>query len=157
MRSVYRVLAWLVAIEVAVQAAVIAFAFFGLMNWVDSAGGVLDAASHQSRSAHFTGSIGFMLHAINGQMIVPLLAVLLLIASFFAKTQGAVLWGMLALVAVVVQVVLGSLAHGAPVLGLLHGVVALAVFAFALTAAQRPASPPAAAPAAPAPTTAGVA
>jgi hypothetical protein len=41
MRTTYRVLAYLVALEVAVQAAAIAFAVFGLGLWIED-GGTLD-------------------------------------------------------------------------------------------------------------------
>ena len=40
MRTVYRVLAWLVAAEVLVQAAAITWAVFGLGQWIQG-GGVL--------------------------------------------------------------------------------------------------------------------
>lgn len=136
MKSVYRVLAYLVALEVAIQAAVIAFAVFGLMTWVAD-GGVLDAATRENHSSSFSGAVGFMLHGINGQMIVPLIAVLLLISSFFAKVPGGVLWAAITLGTVIVQVVLGSLAHAVPALGLIHGILAIALFAVAVIAARR--------------------
>jgi hypothetical protein len=136
MKSVYRALAYLVALEVVVQAGAIAFAMFGLVRWIDD-GGVLDQAAIDSGSATFTGVIGFPVHAINGQMVIPLIALLLVIASFFAKVPGGVLWAGLVLLTVVVQVLLGIFAHGAPELGVLHGVVAIALFAFAVMAARR--------------------
>jgi hypothetical protein len=135
MKSVYRALAYLVALEVVVQAGAIAFAMFGLVRWIDD-GGVLDQAAIDSGSATFTGVIGFPVHAINGQMVIPLIALLLVIASFFAKVPGGVLWAGLVLLTVVVQVLLGIFAHGAPELGVLHG-VAIALFAFAVMAARR--------------------
>jgi hypothetical protein len=156
MGSAYRVLAWLVALGVAVQAAAIAFAFFGLLYWVNNEGGVFDAASVRSRETHFTGSVGFMLHAINGEMIVPLLAVLLLIVSFFAKVQGGVLWGALTVLAVAVQVLLGNLAANAPALGPLHGLLAIVVVTLALIASQRRPAPPAVAAPEKAPSSTGV-
>jgi hypothetical protein len=136
MKSVYRVLAYLVALEVIVQAAAIAFAMFGLVKWIDE-GGVLDAAGIESGSVEFTGVLGFPIHAINGQMVIPLIALLLVISAFFAKVPGGVLWAGLVLLTVVVQVLLGIFAHGAPELGLLHGVVAIALFTFAVIAARR--------------------
>jgi hypothetical protein len=136
MKSTYRVLAYLVALEVVIQAAAIAFAMFGLVKWIDD-GGVLDAAAVQSESTTFTGLVGFIVHGINGQMIVPLIALLLLVASFFAKIPGGVLWAALVFLTVVVQVLLGMFAHGVPELGILHGIGALALFAFAVVAARR--------------------
>jgi hypothetical protein len=100
-------------------------------------GGVLDAAAMESESSGFTEEVGFMIHGINGQMIVPLIALLLLISSFFAKIPGGVMWAGLVLATVVVQVLLGIFGHGAPVLGLVHGVVAFALFTFAVIAARR--------------------
>jgi hypothetical protein len=135
MRTVYRVLAYLVALEVVIQAAAIAFAIFGLLHWIDE-GGVLDAAA-QSGPMTFTGVVGFIVHGLNGRLIVPLIAVLLLIASFFAKIPGGVLRAGRVFLAVVVQVFLGIFGHGIPELGISHGVVALVIFAFAVSAARR--------------------
>src|SRR2546423_1642466 len=123
MKAVYRVLAYLIALEVVVQAAVIAFAVFGLGTWIEQ-GGVMDAAAMENETADFTGVIGFAIHGINGQMIIPLIALLLLIVSFFAKIPGGVLWAGLVLVTVVVQVLLGMFGAGAPALGLVHGALA---------------------------------
>jgi hypothetical protein len=136
MKSVYRALAYLVALEVVIQAAAIAFALAGLGKWI-SEGGVLDAAAMESESTDFTGVVGFMIHGINGQMIVPLIALLLLISSFFAKIPGGVLWAGLVLLTVVVQVLLGIFGHGAPVLGMVHGAVAFVLFMFAVIAARK--------------------
>jgi hypothetical protein len=136
MKSVYRALAYLVALEVVIQAAAIAFALTGLGKWI-SEGGVLDAAAMESESTDFTGVVGFMIHGINGQMIVPLIALLLLISSFFAKIPGGVLWAGLVLLTVAVQVLLGIFGHGAPVLGMVHGAVAFVLFVFAVIAARK--------------------
>jgi hypothetical protein len=136
MKSVYRALAYLVALEVVIQAAAVAFAIAGLGKWIME-GGVLDAAAMESESTGFTEEVGFMIHGINGQMIVPLIALLLLISSFFAKIPGGVMWAGLVLATVVVQVLLGIFGHGAPVLGLVHGAVAFVLFTFAVIAARR--------------------
>jgi hypothetical protein len=136
MKSVYRVLAYLIALEVVIQAAAIAFAIAGLGTWIQE-GGVLDAAAMESETTEFTGVAGFMIHGINGQMIVPLIALLLLISSFFARIPGGVLWAGLVLATVVVQVLLGIFGHGTPVLGLIHGAVAFVLFTFAVIAARK--------------------
>jgi hypothetical protein len=136
MRSVYRVLAYLIALEVVVQAAAIAFAIAGLGKWIME-GGVLDAAAMESESSGFTEEVGFMIHGINGQMIVPLIALLLLISSFFAKIPGGVLWAGLVLGTVVVQVLLGIFGRGTPLLGLVHGIVAFVLFTLAVIAARK--------------------
>jgi hypothetical protein len=136
MRSVYRALAYLIALEVVVQAAAVAFAIAGLGTWIQE-GGVLDAAAMESESIGFTGEAGFMVHGLNGQMIVPLIALLLLISSFFARVPGGVMWAGLVLLTVVVQVLLGIFGHGLPVLGLLHGATALVLFSLAVIAARK--------------------
>ena len=136
MKTVYRVLAYLIALEVVVHAATSAFAVFGLGKWIDG-GGVLDKATVESHSANFTGVMGLVIHAINGQYVVPFLAVLLLMVSFFARVPMGVRWAALVFVLVIVQVFLGTFGHGIPQLGLLHGLNALLLFAVADIAARR--------------------
>lgn len=145
MRTAYRVLAYLLALEVIIQAAAISFAVFGLGKWIQD-GGVLDKATMESESAGFTGVVGFMIHGLNGQFLVPLIALLLLLVSFFAKVPRGVLWAGLLFLLVIVQVLLGIFGGGLPALGLLHGLNALAVFAMALVAARHAGSPAGAAP-----------
>jgi hypothetical protein len=136
MKSAYRVLAYLVALEVLIQAGAIAFALFGLGAWIQ-AGGVLDKAGMESETTEFTGVFGFMIHGLNGQMIVPLIAILLLVVSFFAKVPGGVKWAGIVLATVAVQVGLGILGRGLPTLGWLHGILAFFLFAAAVIAARR--------------------
>ena len=136
MRSAYRVLAMLVAALVVVQAAAIAYAVFGLTKWVDG-GGTLDKAAMESEDTTFDGVVGFMIHGMNGMMLIPLVALLLLIVSFFAKVPGGVKWAGLLLLAVVVQVLLGMFGHDTPALGGLHGLNALVIFGLAVMAALR--------------------
>ena len=135
MRTIYRVLAYLVALEVVIQAAAIAYAIFGEGRYVEG-GGVVDKALIESDTIPFPEVVGFIVHGINGQMVIPALAVLLLVASFFAKLPGGVRWAGIVVVAVVVQVLLGLFAHGLPALGMLHGINALIVFSTAVGAAR---------------------
>ena len=111
MKSAYRVLAYLIALEVLVQAGAIAYALSGLGAWIQS-GGVLDKAAMESETTEFPGVGGFMVHGINGQMIVPLIALLLLVVAFFAKVRGGVQLAAMVLGGVVVQVALGIFGHG---------------------------------------------
>jgi hypothetical protein len=136
MRSSYRVLAYVIAVEVVVQAAAIAFAVFGFFKWIDD-GNTVDKAVLEDENVSFTGLAGFLLHGMNGTMVIPLLALVLLVVSFFAKVPGGVKWagGILALV--VVQVLLGIFAHVAPALGPLHGINALVLLGVAVTAGRR--------------------
>ena len=73
-----------------------------------------------------------MLHGIFGMMLIPLLALVLLIISFFAKIPGGVKWAAIVLGLVVLQVALGIFGHETPYAGLLHGLNALILFAVAL-------------------------
>ena len=134
MKSAYRVLAFIIAGLVAFQSAVIAFAIFGMFSYVEQ-GGVIDASAQQSVS--FTGDIGFMLHGIVGQMLIPLLGLLLIVFSFFAKIPGGTKWALFVFGAIVLQVLVGIFAHGAAILGLVHGLNALLLFGLAVMAAIR--------------------
>lgn len=137
MISAYRVLAYLMVLAVVFQASVIAFAVFGLRSWVVVDGGTLDAGSLLGEPS-YTGQIGFLLHQKNGQIVIPLIAILLLICSFFTAVKRGVIWTAALAVAVAIQIYLGTFPIGLPVLGILHGIGALAIFAFALIAATRP-------------------
>jgi hypothetical protein len=141
MRATYRVLAYLLALEVVVQAAAIAWAVFGLSTWIEN-GGVLDKAGMESDATVFDGVTGFAIHGINGQMIVPAIALILFVVSFFARFPGAVAWAGAALATVIVQVALGIFAHSLPVLGILHGAVALVLLVVALIAARKASAAP---------------
>jgi len=136
MRSTYRVLSYIIAAEVVVQASAIAFAVFGLGKWIND-GGTLDKASMDDESVNFTGLVGFMIHGINGQMVIPLLALILLVVSFFAKVPGGAKWAATILALVVIQVTLGLFAHETPQLGPLHGMNALLLFSVAIMAGRR--------------------
>ncbi len=132
MRQVFRTLAYVIAAGVVVQAAVMVYAISGLGNFIDE-GGVLDKAAREASmegQAMFPEEVGFMLHFFNGAMIIPILAILLLIASFFAKIRGAWKWALAVLLLVALQITLGM--SGVPFLGALHGVNALILFSVAL-------------------------
>ena len=136
MRTTYRVLAYIIAAEVVVQASMVAFAVFGLGVWVDKDGGVLDKATFESEP-DFTGALGFAVHGMNGTMLIPLIALIFLIVSFFAKIPGGVAWAAAVFGLVALQITLGILGHETPYLGLLHGANALAVFSVAFMAGKR--------------------
>ena len=55
MRNVYRVLAYLLSIEVLVQGMAIAYAIAGLGKWVEDDGGVLNKQVMDSDSPDFPG------------------------------------------------------------------------------------------------------
>lgn len=136
MKTTYKVLAYVIAAEVAIQASMIAFAIAGLGIWVDKDGGVLDKATFESEP-DFLGAVGFAIHGMNGMMLIPLIALIFLIISFFAKVPGGSKWAGFVLLAVVVQVTLGLFGHESAYFGLLHGLNALVVFSLALMAGKR--------------------
>jgi hypothetical protein len=136
MRAAYKVLAYLVAAEVAVQAMVMVWGIAGLGKWVDG-GGVFDKAVIESQGAPFPEVVGILAHGINGLFVIPGLALLLLIASFFTKVRGAIKWAVVVFLLVVVQGQLGELGHDLPLAGALHGLNALALFGVAIYAGRR--------------------
>jgi hypothetical protein len=136
MRSVYRVFAYVIALEVVIQAAAISFGVFGLAKWVDD-GATLTKATMENEDTTFNGLAGLVIHGMNGMMVIPLLALVFLVVSFFAKIPGGVTWAALVLLAVVVQVALGLFAHALVGLGILHGANALVLFGLAVMAGKR--------------------
>src|SRR4249919_2911691 len=137
MRTAYKVLAYLVAAEVAVQAMLIVWGIAGLGKWVDG-GGVFDKSVMESEGAPpFPEVLGILVHGINGFFVIPALALLLLIVSFFTKVRGAIKWAAIVLVLVAVQVLLGTFGHHFTLSSALHGLNALALFAAALYAGRR--------------------
>jgi hypothetical protein len=136
MRTAYRVLAYLVAAEVVVQAAAMAFGVAGLTHWV-KAGGVFTLSAFDADVDPFPEVVGFMVHGINGSVVVPALALFLVVCSVFAKVPRGVSWAVAVFVLVGVQATLGFSASGLPALGALHGVNALLLFGTALVAGRR--------------------
>jgi len=137
MRTAYKVLAYLVAAEVAVQAMVMVWAIAGLSKWV-AGGGVFDKGVTESEgSPPFPEVAGIIVHVNNGFFVIPALALLLLIVSFFTKVRGGIKWAVIVFALVVVQVMLGILGHEFTLGGALHGLNALALFATALYAGRR--------------------
>lgn len=146
MRRTYHVLAYVIAAEVVVQAMMIATAVAGLDHWIDDGATVNKHVMDKHPS--FTGAFGFPVHAINGEMLIPLLTIALLIVSLFAKVAGGTRWALYILGLIALQVVLGVSQGNVPLLGLLHGANALAIFTVAVIAARRVKAQPLDAPAA---------
>lgn len=134
MRTVYKITAYVIAAEVAIQAMAIVLTFTGLGKWINE-GGVFDKSVMESEELPFPEIIGIIVHGINGGLVIPVLALLLLIFSFFARIPGGVKFAALLLGLVAVQATLGY-AH-VPWLGALHGLNAMLLFAAALHAARR--------------------
>jgi uncharacterized membrane protein len=130
MRSLTTLCGFAVAAVVALK-----YPVAGLGIWVDE-GGVLDKAAFESEDLDFTGAVGFMIHGINGMMIIPLLGLALLVVSFFARLPGGVKVAAIVLGAIVVQVLLGLFGHESAYIGALHGLNAFILFGSAVYAAR---------------------
>jgi heme A synthase len=140
-KQTYRILAGLVALGVLVQAAAIAFAWFDVISQLGG-GAVLDENSDRNA--------GHLIHSNVGMMVIPAIALILLIVSFFANKEvpGAAKWGGIVFGLTVLQVALAFASFSAPVVGALHGINALLLFAAAGRAAALTRTPAAARPAA---------
>jgi heme A synthase len=95
---------------------------------VEDDGGVLNKQVMDSDNPDFPGVGGFAVHGINGTMIIPIVVLLLLIVSFFAKVPGgikraAILFGLVAL-----QIFLGIFGHVVPFVIVFHVLNAFAIF-----------------------------
>jgi hypothetical protein len=136
MRTTYKVLAYLVAGEVAIQAMAVVWAMAGLGKWVQE-GGVLDKALMESEGTPFPEIAGFIVHGINGIFVIPGIALVLLILSFFTKVRGAIKWAIIVFVLTIVQGQLGFLGHEFTAIAAVHGLNALALFGAAIYAGRR--------------------
>jgi hypothetical protein len=136
MRTAYKVLAYLVAAEVVIQAMAMVWAIAGLGKWVTD-GGVLDKATIESGGTPFPEIAGLLVHGINGTFVIPGIALVLVIVSFFSRLRGAIKWAAIVFVLSVVQGQLGFLGHEIPAVGALHGLNALALFLGAIHAGRR--------------------
>jgi hypothetical protein len=157
MRITYRIFSFAICALVALQAATHAWGSAGLDVYI-AGGGVIDGSAMDGPPA-FPEIVGFMIHGMNGMFVIPTLALLLFIFSFFVKAPRAVAFAGGVLALVVVQVTLGLFGHSIPLLGFLHGVNALLLFTTALLAglnvSKRRVEAASAAPSVSAPTAAG--
>ncbi len=139
MRKTYQVIAWVICALVVIQAGAMALAVSGESKFIDD-GGVVDKAlvesAQQGGEPPFSEAIGFMIHGMNGMMLLPLVALVFLGVSFGAGFAGARMWAGIVLLLIAFQVFLGLSASGLPILGLVHGMNALLIFATALYAAR---------------------
>jgi hypothetical protein len=136
MKRFYGVLAFLIALAVVIQAMLLVFGVAGLEKYIDD-GGVLDKAAAESSDKLFPEIVGLEMHGMNGMMIIPSLALILLIVSFFAKVDGGVKGAAIVLALVAVQMTLGLLGHSVPALGALHGLNAFLLLGAAVHAGMR--------------------
>ena len=127
MKQTYRVVAGLIALGVLLQAAAVAFGWFQVINEVED-GFVLDE--------NFEGNAGHVLHGIVGLGVIPALALILLIVSFFAakSVPQARMWGGIVFGVTLLQVALAIFGFSLPAIGALHGLNALILLGCALRA-----------------------
>lgn len=140
MRAAYLWLSRIITVLVVVQAMTIVFAVAGLFNWITEKGGSLDASvvkSWDDTPPTFTGAIGHLLHVEVGEKLMPILALLLLIVSFFAKVSQGVAIALVLLVLVILQLLAGQNAENMPYLGLFHGLNAFLIFGAAMAGAMK--------------------
>jgi hypothetical protein len=137
MRATYVWLTRLIALGVVLQAAFIAFGTFDILNAAD------DGKAYTEDSDYNAGQA---LHSIFGTGVIPLLALVLLIISFFARIPGGVKWAAGVFGLVVLQILLAFLSFPAPVVGILHGINAFALAGLAGVAGRRAAAAPAVGP-----------
>jgi hypothetical protein len=139
MRKTYRVLASTIAVLVVVQAMMIVWSIAGLFTWIDD-GATLDKAVIEGwgdEPPTFEGAIGHFVHVMSGTFLIPLIGLLLLIVSFFAKVPRGVALAAAIAVSIVVQYLAGTFAEPDMVfLGLVHGLNAFILFGLALAAAK---------------------
>ena len=121
MRKTYRVLADIIAVLVVVQAAMMVWAIAGLFSWIDD-GATLDKAvieGWENEPPTFEGSIGHFIHLMSGTFLIPLIGLLLLLVSFFAKVPRGVTLAATVVVLIVIQYLAGFFAEpDMPLLGL---------------------------------------
>jgi hypothetical protein len=129
MRQAYRLLANLIALLVLVQLAAIGLGWFMTINEVEDGTGQVFAGADDL-------NIGHDIHSF-GAIAIALVALILMIVSFFAKVDGGVKWAGFVLLTVVLQWVLAIVAFEVPVVGSLHALNAMAVAGVASMAARR--------------------
>lgn len=138
MTKAFRVLAFIIAGLIVVQAAAVAWAVSGLATWVND-GNSFTKETMESDELPFTEVVGFIIHGMNGMMLIPLLALILMVIGIIAKHPGSTKFGVAVFLLVLLQVGLG-LAH-IPATTALHGANALILFGVVVMAgvkAKRP-------------------
>jgi len=141
MRAAYLWLARLITLLVVVQAMSIAWAYFGVQQYLVKDGGTLDKAAIQSETLDFPGAMGFDIHTIAGERVLPVVALLLLIVSFFAKVSQGVVIALVTFALIIIQIAVTK--FGSAELGLFHGLNAFLIFGAAMAAAMKAKETPA--------------
>jgi len=119
MRRVYQIICHIIAACVVIQAAVIAWSTFAILN----------ATGEGAAVSEDNVPVGFLVHSVVGQMVIPVLSLALLVVALIAR--AGIMWSVWLLVAVLVQVFLGYSSFDLPGLGLIHGINAFVVLGLA--------------------------
>ena len=139
MRQTYRVLASIIAVLVVIQAMVMVWAIAGLFSWIDD-GATLDKSvieGWENEPPTWEGALGHFIHVMSGTFLIPLIGLLLLIVSFFAKVPRGVALAAAIAVSIVVQYLAGTFAEPNMIyLGLIHGLNAFILFGLAVFASR---------------------
>jgi len=128
MTSAYRAVAHTIAGCVLLQATFIAWAMFGLRHDLDDGATV---------TKDYDGNAGWVLHGVFGSLIIPLLAIALLVVALRLKRPDATRFAAILLGMVIVQAVLGYVGEAAPIVGALHGALALGIMGISVIAGTR--------------------
>src|SRR4029453_12389412 len=93
MRKTYRIVALLIAVEVVVQAAALAWALFGLGKWIDD-GNTFNKTMLECRDCPWKlpEEPRFMIYGLNRFLIIPVLGLVLLIVSFPTRDKMLIRW-----------------------------------------------------------------
>ena len=142
MKKAYQYLTYTIAALVVVQAGAIAWAFYGLSDWINNDGGVVNKAllDDQGGELKFFAEWGFAIHMFFvGFVLIPLLSLVTLIVSFFAKVPRGSIWAAALFGLVFLQVILIPMAAREvnPIFGALHGINALVLLGVAAMAGRR--------------------
>lgn len=143
MKKTYRIVALLIAVEVVVQAAALAWAFFGLGKWI-AAGNTFNKTMLECSDCpwNFTEERGFMIHGLNGFLIIPVLGLVLLVVSFFTRDKMLIRWAGITFALILIQSqLLPELGRQFPIMGALHGLNALLLFTAAIVTRSKAKAP----------------
>jgi hypothetical protein len=119
MRRAYQIICHIISACVVIQAAVIAWSTFTILNATNEGGAAFVDE----------GVTGFIVHSAVGQLVIPLLVLTLLVIALIGR--AGIKWAAWLLVAVLVQLILGYSSFEIPGLGLLHGINAFVILGLA--------------------------
>ncbi|HEV7707772.1 MAG TPA: hypothetical protein VGP16_06220 [Asanoa sp.] len=128
MRALFIWLSRLIALAVVLQVLFVAWGAFDIFK---------NAGDGVAYTEDTDANIGQMLHSVVGMMVIPALALIFGIVSFFAKVPGGVARAWITVGLVVLQIVLAFVSFSAPVVGMLHALNAFAIAGIAGVAGSR--------------------